>query len=160
MRRFIPLIILLLVALGLLAFYGPGVYQAYLFRRTISQFISSAKAGDTAAWSAHIEPGQLQRVQPQLDRLPADYATSIASLKLTKYERSGSETFWAIVTLRLTENSGGGVYQGKLRWRWQSGAWVWDFTGSYAAPFSPSTEPDWTRLEDMLRLAEAYDATP
>jgi hypothetical protein len=156
MRKFIPVIILLAVALGLLAVYGPGAYQGLLFRRTIGQFITSAKAGDTAAWSALIDSGQQQRTTPQLQRLPADYQQHIASLKLTSYERSAPDTIWAIITCRLTEDSGSGIYQGKLRWRWQNGRWEWDFTGSFAAPFSTSEEPDWVELSDMLRLAEAF----
>lgn len=145
----------MLVALGLLAFYGPGIYQKILFRRSISQFLAEARSGNTAGWSSYISASQQRPIALQLQRLPKDYQQDIASLKLTSYDQTAPDTIWAIVTLHLTESSGGAIYQGKLRWRWQQKRWVWDFTASYAAPYVPTTEPDWVKLTDMLALAEA-----
>lgn len=155
MRKYIPVLILVVVALGLLALYGPGAYQRYLFLRTASQFSNSVKAGDTQTWLGMIEPDQQQLVQPHAMRLPADYQQHIASFKLTRYEQTDPDTVWAIFTCRLAEDSGEGIYQGKLRWHWQDKHWVWDFTGSFAAPLAASGEPDWIKIEDLLRLAEA-----
>lgn len=155
MRKYIPLLILLAVALGLLVFYGPHWYKSYLFRQAAGQFTSAVKNGDTTGWLGMVDPAQQARLQPHLNRLPPDYAMHISSFKLSRYERSGGDTIWAIFTCRLDDASGSGVYQGKLRWRWQNGRWEWDFLGSFAAPFSISGEPEWIKLEEMLRLAEA-----
>jgi hypothetical protein len=159
MRKFIPLVILLASALLLLALYGPGWYRSYQFRQQAGALITAAEAGNLQGVTALIEQRQRQRVASQLQRyLPADWGARVDSLKLTSYEKDGSDTIWAIFTLR-TDGGGGmdsfGLYQGKLRWVYTGGQWQWDFTGSYGAPYATSGEPAWQGLGDYLALAEA-----
>ena len=152
MNRYIPLVVLLVLIGAFSIIYGPGIYRGLQFKRASSEMLRELKAGRLSAAIGYIEPAQQAGVSALTQRLPADYQQHIASLKLTHWERADRETIWAVVTLRLQDDAGSGLYQGKLRWQYSQGRWWIDFSRSYGAPATLSGEPEWRELVDLLEL--------
>lgn len=154
MKRIVPIAVLVIVAATVITYFAPGLYRAALFRRDCHRFITDVRAGHLTQIVQIIEPAQQQEIGKLINQfVPQDYYTHIVSLKLTTWQERQPGDIWAIVTVRLTDGSEG-VYQGKLHWRMAKHRWWWDFKGSYGAEFSLSGEPEWTRLGDLLPLAE------
>jgi len=155
MRRFIPPLVILVVVLALAAYFGPGLYRAWLFRRDCGQLLLDTRAGRLQAVIHAIEQQQQLRVGALLTQhVPVDYYTDIVSLRRTSYEEPEPGLIWCIVTLRLQQGDGIGLYQGRLRWVFKGRRWWWDFEGSYGAQFSTSGEPEWIKLSDLVDYAE------
>jgi hypothetical protein len=155
-NRYIPPIILLVLLTGLGIYFGPGLWRTYQFNQTCNKLLSDAKAGKLSDVTAAITPGQQAQIGALLSQyVPADYNKDIESLKLVSYDKSAPETIWAIATARINQGESLGVYQAKMCWRWEKGRWWWDFDGSFGAPFSPSGEPDWIPLSNLVSLAES-----
>lgn len=146
-------VVLLLALLGVL--FGPGLYRSWRFNQTCLELLRDAREGRLAEVSAALEPAQQAQVGDLFNKfVPADYAAHMESLKLTSWRNSDDDKIWAIVTCRITQGEGFGIYQAKLRWHWHDGRWWLDFLASYGAEFSPSGEPDWIELSQLVELAE------
>jgi hypothetical protein len=157
MQRFIPLIVvvLLLAVVGLL--YGPQAYRNWTFQRDVETMLAAARSGNTQGMVQTIDPAQQAEAQRIFDAyLPKNYAERITRLTLSSSEDSGSGGRYALVTCRLEADGNLAIYQGKLLWHWDGHRWAWDFAGSMAAPFSPSGEPQWYKLSEIIAEARAY----
>jgi hypothetical protein len=99
-------------------------------------------------------PGQQQRFQLLLETfVPQGYEEHIESLRIARIERSAADEMWVLVNCRLRSGAGPAIYQGRLLWRLDSGRWRWDALNSMAAPLSPSGEPQWLELSEIIRSA-------
>ena len=155
MKNWAPLIVVIIFIALLASLYGPGLYREYQFKRTINAMLSSARQGKLADVVLHVEKQQRQAVQLVLTTaLPADYHQNIKSLRLTSLRKPMPDKFYATVTLKIEQGEVAGIYQGKLLWHYEDGQWEWDFAGSYGAAFSPSGEPQWLDLKDIISTAE------
>ena len=155
MRRFIPLIVIVLLVGLLAAVYGPGVISAARFRGNCQSMLKDAAEGRLAGVVAVVEPSQQQEVQAMLSRyLPADYYQNITELRLIKIDRINADTMVAIVKCQVEHGAYAGIYQGRLSWRYHSGQWWWDFLKSSGAEFSLTGEPAWVALPEIMPLAE------
>jgi hypothetical protein len=156
MQRFVPLLAVAILGLALALLYGPQLYRQWTFERDVGAMLAAARSGDTAGMVRAIAPAQQREAQRIFDSyLPADYAQRIVRLSLTRSEDSPAGGRYAFVVCRLESGGEPALYQGKLLWRWDGRRWAWDFTGSYAAPFSPSGEPQWYKLSDIIAEAGA-----
>ena len=156
MRRWIPLLMILVGVAALGMYFGPDLYRGALFKRDCRNMLMAASAGDRAKALSYVEASQLNAIAPiVMNQVPERYFESIASLKLSSWERADTSTIWAIVTLRLDAEGTAGLYQGKLRWVYDSAAkrWLWDFNGSYGAAYPLSGEPEWQSLSAALEYA-------
>jgi len=152
MRRYIPLAVLAAVTIVLAAVFGPGLYRGALFRRDCHALLQAAQEGRTADVLSGVIATQRQRIARLVqEHVPADYYTRIHTLKLSSFEREDSQTIWSLVICRIED---GGVYQGKLRWIYQSGRWWWDVEQSYGAELTLSGEPAWQKFGTIIPLAE------
>jgi len=156
MQKYIPLIILVLLVLGLALYFGPGLYKGYTFRRDSRLMLDAAKMGNLTGVTGAIDKLQQPRIRPLINHyVPMDYYQHIKSLKLTSWDLRDDGSIWSIVTLQIDQGGEMGIYQGKLHWLFDGRRWWWDFEGSYGGVFAPSGEPAWTRLGDLIPLAEA-----
>jgi hypothetical protein len=155
MRRFIPLLVVLLLVLALLALFGPSALGAYRLRQSVRGLLDAALREDRAAIAAVIESSQRQPFAELMDRhIPQDYSAQIESLRMVNYEIVEGRDAWVLVNCRVADASGAAIYQGRLHWqRDAQGQWLWDPAGSFAAPFSPSGEPSWIQLDALIRQA-------
>ena len=65
MQKYIPLIILILLVLGLALYFGPGLYKGYTFRRDSSRMLEAARTGNLAGVVSSIDSLQQQRLAQQ-----------------------------------------------------------------------------------------------
>lgn len=147
-RRLVPLAVIgLLLAAGLAAWL-PGAIRAGKLRSACGRMLQSVADGDLGKAVAAVDPAQQAAVKALFDQyVPADYAQSIASLKLTRSGLEGAAG-WTEVLCRF-EGAASGIYLGRLRWEYSGGNWRWDFLGSSGAEFS-LTDPQWQSLRDLL----------
>ncbi|MBN2081459.1 hypothetical protein JW859_04535 [bacterium] len=158
MQRWLPLL-MILVGLALAALYfGPGLYRNMLFKRDCQGFMTAVSTGDTNTLLNYIEQNQRNTLAQLISNVPPDYYRRIETLKLTSWQKTDPATIWAIVTLKLDNDTAGlGLYQGKLRWRYDDAgrSWTLDILDSYGAVYSTSGDPEWISLEDALGYAKA-----
>lgn len=156
MRRWMPLLMILAGLLVAGFYFGPDYYRGVLFKRDCRAMLAAVETGDRVKALAYIVSVQQNDIAPiVLNKVPDRYFERIDSLKLSSWERADPSTIWAIVTLRLEMDGTAGLYQGKLRWVYDSTAkrWWWDFNGSYGSAYPLSGEPDWQPLSDAIGYA-------
>ena len=158
MQRYIPLIAVLVLLLALALLYGPQLYRNWTFQRDVETMLASARRGSTAGIVQAIAPPQQREAQRIFDAyLPPDYAQRITQLSLASSEPGAQpDERYALVTCRMESGEELALYQGKLLWHWTGRRWTWDFTGSFAAPFSPSGPPQWYKLSEIIEEARSY----
>jgi hypothetical protein len=157
MQKYIPLIILLLIVIGLAVYFGPGMYRSYLFRRDCSQLIEDIKAGKLNEVVCTVEKPQQFRIKPLVKRyITPDFCKQIKSLKLSSWETREPGSIWSILTLQLDEGGEKGIYQGKLHWNFDGKRWWWDFENSYGAPMATTGEPQWVKFGSLVDLIEEF----
>jgi len=159
MQRWLPLL-MILAGLALAALYfGPGAYRNMLFKRDCRGLLADITKGDTSAVLNYLEQDQRNTLAQLLStNVPPDYHQRIESLKLTSWQKTDPATVWAIVTLKLESDTASfGLYQGKLRWRYDETGrrWALDLLGSYGAVYSTTGEPEWISLEEAIGYAKA-----
>lgn len=155
MKNWAPLIVVLALIALLVALFGPGIYRGILLKRDVSSLLLAAREGRVADVVALIAPDQQAQISDLLARhLPADYQQSIDSLKMIDWHMEGENDAVTKVLCKIKHDEALGVYQGQLVWHYSGGHWEWDFLASSGAEFTPSGEPAWYSLRDLMPLAE------
>lgn len=155
MKNWAPLIVLLVLVVLLVLLFGPGIYRGILLRRSVAGLLDAIRQGRTSDIVSAVQQSQQQEVATLLaEYLPADYAQSIGSLRLSRLKLEDDAKAVAVVTCKLVQGEYMGVYQGQLVWHYAGGRWEWDFLASSGAEFMPGVDPAWIRLVDLMPQAE------
>jgi len=147
LRKYVPLIILVLVVAFLACVYVPGYIRLLLFKRALGDFLNLIETGRIVKAADYVLDEEQARVLDLIRTyVPEGYQRDIQTLRVHRIERRESEY---VVTLVVRIEGANYHFADKVRIPWHrvKGKWRFPFSGIEVAELLGE---DWRILDYLL----------
>lgn len=147
LRRFLPLIILAVIAALLAAVYLPGYLRLFSFKHALGRFVHLIKDGKIIEAANYVVDDERERVLELIrNYVPPTYEKDIQTLRVHRIERDRDD--YVVILVVRAEGTSYRVAS-KVRMRWRRVERIWQFPFSRIETAELLSE-DWRSLAYLL----------
>ncbi|OPX21572.1 MAG: hypothetical protein B1H03_06380 [Planctomycetales bacterium 4484_113] len=127
-RRYVPLIVIVLIAVFLAAVYLPGYLRLFTFKRALGDFVHLVRMGKVIKAADYVVDGERAQVLALIrDYVPAGVEQHIQALRVHRITRDKDE-FVVILAVRAEGPDFRFAGKARMRWRRVNGKWQFPFS--------------------------------
>jgi len=146
-RKYVPLIILVLVAAFVATVYLPGFLRLLSFKHALGDFLNLIKTGDIVRAADYVVDEEQERVLGLIrEYAPEGYEDGIEALRVHRIERHGDE-YLIILIVRAQGPHYRIASKARILWRRVRGKWRFPFSGIEVAEL---VSEDWRSINYLL----------